>query len=207
MAASSLAVAAPPPPPEAEKFLAFADELRRLKSDAHAMEMRLFRRAAEIEASVPAKTWAEHYVSFDGFLREFQVCSPARYRHFVAALRLADVEPVADQLGVGTTIQVAELPDAARRATMIEAAIEHRTARGVQWSDSEARRVRVRVAGAEPKDTGWNTRATEREALRQENLELKKRIYSYEQEVAALQEENARLRKERPLPPKKHSMK
>src|SRR5271155_1432778 len=82
-----------------------AEELQHLRTDIDAAEMRLFMRAAEIEASVDVGVWKEFYGSFDSFLQHFNICASNRYRDFLAAMTNADVARSADAIGVAATIQ------------------------------------------------------------------------------------------------------
>ena len=174
-------------------LLALVETLQAARRDADAAEAVLLALCMKAE-SEKVTLWREHWATFDLFLEKFRICDSTRYREYIAAQGMRDVAARANEIGVAAVLQAGKIVDPARRAKFIEAAVERIHATGVPLSDQQARTMRIRVGGSQPQDSAWNKRADEREQLKREKLELERKLYAAEQEIAELRAENAKLK-------------
>lgn len=175
-------------------LLALVETLQAARRDADAAEAVLLALCMKAESEKVA-LWREHWATFDLFLEKFRICDSTRYREYVAAQGMRDVAARANEIGVAAVLQAGKIVDPGRRAKFIEAAVERLQSTGVPLSDQQARTMRIRVGGSQPQDSAWNKRADEREQLKREKLELERKLYAAEQEIAELREENAKMKK------------
>lgn len=161
-------------------------ELQQLRWARDAAEWTLLKRCQQVEEG---GEWREAFETFDALLEDFHVCSPRRYRDFVAAEEaLGETKELAESAGVPSMLQAAKIKKAEHRALFLEAATERAKATGVPWSDQEAKTSRDKIAGCEPKPSTWNTRASELMELRRQNAALQARVRELEKENAHLRE-------------------
>ncbi len=147
-------------------------ELQQLRWAKDAAEWTLLKRCQEVEES---GEWREQFETFDTLLERFCVCAPRRYREFISAERtLGETKALAKSAGMASVLKAATISKPVLRANFLEAANARAAATGVPWSDQEAKTMRDKIAGSEPKASVWNARVTELSTLRVENVRLQR---------------------------------
>ena len=174
-------------------------ELQQLRWASDAAQWTLLKRCQQVEAQ-HRNLWRSQFASFDKLLSTFDICTPVRYREFVAATdKLGDkqMESLAKRIGLPATLAAATIENDGRREVYIEAADTRagtEAGKGVLWSPQEAKRQCRQIAGTQPKDSAWNGRKTELDTLRAQNAELHRKVKTLEAQVATRDKEIAKLK-------------
>jgi hypothetical protein len=171
------------------------NELQQLCKDLDFAESKLFDRAHEIEVE-EKESWQQVCATFDLFMQKFFIRHARRFREYIAAKEYRDVANNASTIGVSAVIQAAKIKNASRRHKFIEAAVQRLKETGAQWSDQQAQTERLHIGGSEPKDSAWNRRATEFNALKRDLIESKRKILKLEASIRDKDKEIVSLREQ-----------
>lgn len=159
-------------------------EARRLRNAADAKERDFLEFLRGFEAK--RELWQSSAPTFDALLAKADICSPKRYRNWVAASSDAVVAKASAAIGVHGAVAAMRIQDDTARAQAVEEMTRSVAHRGTVMSRQEASRIVSRYA---PDRCALPDPDEEKQAMREEIERLRAR-------VAELTATNADLRKQ-----------